>query len=94
MDAQYVLHRRKVGVEGAIDPLQVRNITTGFDNDEFAPPSESGGSLDRSIDAAVPVPVTGDKIHFCANHNTTIVYFGRAARDIETFLHVDITRVR
>ena len=79
---------------GAVDPLQVWNKATGFDNNEFAPPSESGGSLDGPVDTAVPVPVTGDKIHICANHNTAVVHFGGTAREVEVFLHIYITRVR
>ena len=79
---------------GAIDSLQVWDRTTSFYNDELAPPSKSSGSLDRSIDAAVPVPVPGNKIHVRANHDTAIMYFGRTTRHIETFLNVNITRVR
>jgi len=94
MDRQHSLHYCNVGLVGAIDPLQVRNIATNSDNDKFAPPSESGGSLDSSVDGAVPVPVTGDEIYICADRNTAIVHFGRAARDIESFLHVNVTRVR
>lgn len=94
MNRQHSLHCCNVGLVGTIDPLQVRDITTNSDNDEFAPPSESGGSLDSSVDGTVSIPVTGDEIDICANHNTAIVYFGGAARDIEAFLHVNVTRVR
>jgi hypothetical protein len=76
----------------ATDPLQVWNETPSFDDDEFTPPRKSSGSLDGSVDTAVPVPVTGDEVHIRANHDTAVVYLDRA-RSIETLLHVDITWV-
>ena len=91
--ARYALHRRDVGFERAIDLLQIRNITTGFDDDNFALPGEPGGSLNGAIDVAVPVPITGDKIHISINHDTAIMDFDGAARKIEALLHRDIAWV-
>lgn len=94
MDAQYILHCRNVSLVGVTDPLQVRNKATGFGDDKLPPPSQSGSGFDGSVDAAVPVPVAGNKVHIFANNNTAIVYLDGVARDIKTVLHVNITRVR
>jgi len=93
-DGRHALRRRNFGLAWAADPLQVRNNTTGFDNDEFTPPSESGGSLDGPVNVVVPVPVTCDKVHLRPNHNAAVVYFDRMVKDVEVFLHLDVTWVR
>ena len=91
---RHVLRRRNIGLEGAIDSLQVRDETARLYNDEFAPPSEPSGGLDGSVYVTISVPVTGDKIHVVANHDSAVMYLDGAAGDVEAFLDVDITRVR
>lgn len=94
MGTQHILRCRNVGFAGAVHLLQVRNNTAGLDNNEFAPPSESGGGLDGSIDVAVPIPVTSNEIHVRANHDAAVMYFDGTTRDIEAFLHIDIAWVQ
>ena len=92
--SQHLLRRRNVGLEGAIDSLQVRNKTARLCNDEFAPPGEPSGGLDGPVDVTVSIPVTGDKVHVTTDHDSAVMYFDAAAGDVEVFLNVDITRVR
>lgn len=94
MDGGGALCNRNIGLSGSIDPLQVGDKTAGFDDNEFALPSKACGSLDRSVDTAVPVPVTGDKVHIRPDDDPAVMYFDRAVGGIKTFLHIDITRVR
>jgi hypothetical protein len=89
-----VLRRRNVGLVGFTDPLQVWNETADSYDGEFAPPRESCGSLDGSVDIAVPVPITGDEVHIRANHYAAIMYLDRAAGGVEPFFDIDITCVR
>lgn len=91
---EHVLLRCNVGLVGAADPLQVRNGTTGLDDNEFPSPGNSHGGFDGPVDGAVPVPVTGDEVHICTDHNPAIVHVDRATRKVETFLHVDKTWIR
>lgn len=91
---KHALHRRSVGLVGAADPLQVRDITADLDNDELPSPGESCGSLDRPVDGAVPVPVTGDEVHILTDQNPTVVDFDGETGEVEAFLDVNETRIR
>ena len=92
--SRHVLCRRNVGLEGAIYSLQVRDKTARFYNDEFAPPSEPSGGLDGSVYVTVSVPVTGDKIHVIADHDSAVMYLDGTASDVGVFLHLNIAWVR
>ena len=94
MDTKNVLPRRKIGLVGAVDLLQVRNITTGFDHDEFPPPYQAGSSFDGQIDVAIPVPVTSHKVHVGTDDNPAVVDFDGRVGEIELFLDADIARFR
>ena len=94
MDTKNVLPRRKIGLAGAVDLLQVRNITTGFDHNEFPPPYQAGSGFDGQVDVAIPVPVTSHKVHVGTDDNPAVVDFDRRMREIKLFLNVDIARLR
>ena len=94
MNTKNVLLRRKIGLVGAVDLLQVRNITTGFDHDEFPPPYQAGSSFDGQIDVAIPVPVTSHKVHVGTDDNPAVVDFDGRVGEIELFLNADIARLR
>ena len=94
MDTKNVLPRRKIGLVGAVDLLQVRNITTGFDHDEFASPYQAGSSFNGQVDVAIPVPITSHKVHVGTNDNPAVVDFDGRVGEIELFLDADIARFR
>lgn len=83
-----------VGLMGATYPLQVRNNTTSFDDNDFAPPDKPSRSLGRSVNVAVSVPIAGYEIHVRAEYDTAVMHFDGATRYVQMFFYVDVTRVQ
>lgn len=56
-----------------LDPLAVRNMTSGAGNDNLTPPDLPGSSEDGTVRDCLLIPVGSHKIHVFAKDNSAIV---------------------
>lgn len=83
-----------LGCGSILNPLLVRNVSTGAGNNDLASPDLLRGDEDGPVGNRFIVPVAGNKIHVFANQDTAIVHGKRGASASELLFHSDVSGVR